>query len=87
MSTRIAGALSPRLLMSLAGVVVALFLLSGLVATIWGREPDNAIADALGTIGWFGFFFGAVALLVLTVTSLVARAISRSGSAPRRETT
>lgn len=76
MATRIADTLSPRVLMSLAGVVVALFLLSGAVATIWGREPDSAVADALGTIGWFGFFFGGVALLVLTVVSLAARAVA-----------
>lgn len=73
MSTRITETINARVLMTVAGVTLALFLLSGVIATAYGREPDSGVADALGTVGWFGFMIGMLLLLVLSVVSLVAR--------------
>jgi hypothetical protein len=73
--------------MSLAGVVIAFFVLSAVIASAYGRHPESGLADALGSIGWFGFMLSALALVVLTVVSLAARALSRGNSAHGRELT
>lgn len=78
MSTRISELLSARVLFAIAGLTGALFVLSGIIATAAGREPESAILDALGTIGWFGFLIGLVVLLAASVVSLAAHAVARN---------
>jgi sterol desaturase/sphingolipid hydroxylase (fatty acid hydroxylase superfamily) len=77
MLNRIAQILNAKVLLGLAGVVLALFLLSGLSATLWGQHPTNSVADAFSTVVWFGFLLGFVALIAVSVISLVAHGLKR----------
>lgn len=77
MLNRIAQILNAKVLLGLAGVVLALFLLSGLSATLWGQHPTNSVADAFSTVVWFGFLLGFVALAAASVVSLIAHGLRR----------
>ncbi len=80
MSGLLTAALSRRTLIGVAVVAAALFLLSGLIAAVYGNPPSNDAIDLIGSIAWFGWM---VAVLVLVVLSAVA--IVRHAAATRRE--
>lgn len=87
MLNRIAQTLSARVLLALAAVVLALFLLSGLSQTLWGEHPTNDIADAFSSVVWVGFLLGFVSLIAVSLMSLVAHGLTRGSSAGRRAPT
>lgn len=65
--------LSRRSLFTVAGIGVALFLGSAIIAAIWGQHPDNDVADVLGSVCWFGWMIAALVLVVLSIAALVRR--------------
>jgi hypothetical protein len=83
MLTRIAQILNARTLLVLAGAVLGFFVLSGISASLWGQHPTNNVADAFGSVVWFGFLIGVVVLIAASVVSLVVHALARGGSAQR----
>lgn len=79
MPAQIANALSAKVLMTLGAVVLALFVISGVIASKYGQHAEGT-AGAIGAVTWFGFLIGALVLVVLSIVALASRAVASRAS-------